>query len=204
MTVVIILTIIAMNVYTSSHFFARAAVTAEVVPPLAKGSKNHVFCALFFLSFFLSITLPKAGRTISNVPITVADIFILLTLLCWLIQFLFYRKTTFTIPLFKSLTLFMLYGVVTFLTGFMNNNQSKSIILDFVAFIGFIPVYFLVCRVVHAKSQINNIVWAMVLSSFLICAYGVLQTQLGKRNSDLKKLRSRGLRNRMKGLSIKA
>lgn len=173
-------TILAVTLYISSHYRHISSATGETsLSVVAESPKSGFLFYLFYLSFFLSITIPKSGKTFSGVPITTANIFILLTLIFWIIQFVFSGKATTRIPLFRPINLFIMYGIAAVLLGFMNHNQRKFIILDFVVFIGFIPLYFLVCSVVRTRSQVRKIVWGLTISLFLVCMYGFLQTKLG-------------------------
>jgi hypothetical protein len=172
-------TILAISLYVSSHHQSPYIVAENVVLPVVTESKSGLLFYLFYLSFFISITIPKSGKTVANIPITIANLLILFTLGWWLMTSLFSQKTIFHVLSSKPIILFMVYGVVAFLIGFINHNPRKYIVLDFVAFIGFIPVYFLVCHVIRTQEQLKRIVWAIGLSSFLVCSYGLLQTKLG-------------------------
>ena len=134
---------------------------------------------IFYLSFCLSITIPKAGRTYSNFPITVANLCILFTLFFWALRFIFTKNSSSSIPLFKSSAVFILYGGVAAVIGFINGNSYKYILLDFVVFVGFLPVYFLVCSVIKTRKQLRLIVIAVLIGMVLVCLYGALQPRLG-------------------------
>ena len=175
----VVFTILAISLYVSSHYQQTYPVADRTAFAAVTEPKSGLLFYLFYLSFFISITIPKSGKTIANIPITVANLLILVALGCWLITSLFSQKATPSIPLTKPIALFIVYGAVAFLIGFINHNQRKSVVLDFVAFIGFIPIYFLVCRVVQTKAQIKKLIWAIGISSLLVCSYGVLQIRLG-------------------------
>lgn len=172
-------TIFAVMLYVSSHYRSKLATPDSLVLHVVTASKNSVLFYLFFLSFFLSITIPKSGKTISNIPVTTANIVIIFTLMCWLMKFVFFRKATFRIPLFNAIIFFIGYGIINLFIGFANKNPYKFMILDFVAFIGFIPVYFLVCSAIYTEKQIKMITSAIVISFVMVCTYGVLQPKLG-------------------------
>ncbi len=165
----------AIMLYASSQSRNRtfSIVSTEAV------SKNSFLFYLFYLSFFLSLTIPKSGRTISNIPITTANILILCSLFFWVLKFIFSKKSLALIPLFHSLSLFIFYGIIAVLIGLANGNPYKQIILDFTAFIGFIPVYFLVCSILQTKIQLKKVTGAVVLAMIIVCFYGILQRQLG-------------------------
>lgn len=155
---------------------ARDVQTITVSP---EHEQNTFLSYVFYLAFFLSITIPKSGRTISNIPVTTANIVILSALLFWAVRLIFSQESLFSLPLAKPLLVFILYGCASIFIGLAQGNPYKIVLLDFVAFIGFIPVYFLVCNLVRTPSQIRKILWIVVVSLILVCGYGMLQRRLG-------------------------
>ncbi|GAK55726.1 hypothetical protein U27_02684 [Candidatus Vecturithrix granuli] len=168
-------TLLCMSLYVLS---SRGWATEEH-PVMLEKQKNPLLFYLFYLAFFLSITIPKSGRTFANIPITTANIVILCALVFWALRLAFSQETLFSLPLAKPLLVFMLYGCFALMVGLAHENPTKIVILDFVAFIGFIPVYFLVCSVLRKPSQITKIVWTVVIALILVCAYGMLQKRFG-------------------------
>ncbi len=167
----------AIGLYMGSQIsFVRTTILVENAEA---ASKTRVLFYVLFLGFFLSITIPKSGKTLSGVPITTANAIILLALVCWLISILVFRKSFAHIPLIKPLIVFIAYGIGASLIGFINNNPRKPIVLDFIAFVGFIPLYFLACHLIDQKKQIHLVIGAIVLGLFLVCGYGILQKQYG-------------------------
>jgi O-antigen ligase len=177
----LVFSILAISLYISSYYrhTLTTTVTSEATLPIAARTKSGVLFYLFYLSFFLSITIPKSGKTIANIPITIANILILFTMGCWLMAYIFSKKPKRSIPLSKPIILFILCGIMAVLIGFIKHNSRRYIILDLVTFIGFIPGYFLVCNVLQTKDQIRKITQVVVISSFLVCGYGVLQPRIG-------------------------
>ncbi len=169
---------LSIALYMSLHSQSMRVAVVPVSSSETK-TKNSVLFYLFYLSFFLSITIPKSGKTVSGVPITTANVFILLALILWTFKFVFLPKSLAPVPAFKPVILFILYGVVVFFIGLINRNPRKFVILDFVALVGFIPVYFLVCGILTTQKRCRKIILAIVLSFWLVCAYGILQTKLG-------------------------
>ena len=173
----IVFALLTFSLYVSSHARPVDLIAGRPVVAIGTEPQHNLLFYLCFLSFFLSITIPKSGKTVANIPITVANMLILFTLICWLLTSFLSRKTFVVIPLKNLLLLFILYGAAVSLIGLVNDNQRKYVILDFVAFMGFIPIYFLVCYVVRTPAHLRKIVWAIGLSSFLVCSYGLLQTK---------------------------
>lgn len=167
----------AVALYVSSQVSFTAVHTVVLTPE--ESTKTSVLFYVMFLGFFLSITVPKAGKTLSGIPITISNLVILLALVFWFVTVLIFRKSFAHIPVSKSLIVFIAYGIAAALIGVVNNNPRKSIVLDFVAFIGFIPVYFLVCHLVQKRRHIHVLVGAIVVGLFLVCAYGLLQKRYG-------------------------
>ena len=170
-------TILSVTLYVSSYSLKKSIPNTESFS--ISESESRILFYLFYLSFFLSITIPKSGKTIANIPVTTANMCLLLTLTFWILRQIFSQRTIFALPEFKPLLMLISYGGAIFLLGLLNNNPKRGLILDFVAFIGFVPVYFLVCSVVRTQSHIHKIIKVIVLSSVIVCIYGVLQTQLG-------------------------
>lgn len=168
---------LAIGMYVHSQY--RMVQPDIAVSSLADMQGNGVLFYLFYLGFFLSITIPKSGKTVGGIPITISNIIILATLACWCITLLVFQRSLSHIPLVKPLMSFILYGMAAALIGLVNQNNRKAVILDFVAFIGFIPLYFLVCQVLRTKKHLNMTAIAIVVGIFLVCGYGVLQTRYG-------------------------
>ena len=113
-------------------------IAEEKITVTSEKKQNTLLFYLFYLAFFLSITIPKSGKTVSNIPITTANIVILCALLVWAVRLIFSRESLFSLPLAKPLLVFILYGCFAFMVGLAHGNPYKVVILDFVAFIGFI------------------------------------------------------------------
>ncbi|MCP4403588.1 MAG: O-antigen ligase family protein [bacterium] len=167
----------SIALYASS--WSRPQSSIESAALSHDSTKNTFLFSLFHLSFFLSITIPKSGRTISGIPITTANLCILLTLLLWVLKFIFSQTRHEKIYLSKAFIIFIFYGVIASVLGFMKGNNYKFIVLDFVVFIGFIPAYFLVCSVVNCKKHIRQIMLTIVIGMGIVCLYGALQPKLG-------------------------
>ncbi|MBD3307170.1 hypothetical protein GF339_12135 [candidate division KSB3 bacterium] len=168
---------VALYVHSVAQYQQHLVVTTAV--SIDTGVSSRLLFFLLSLSLFLSITIPKSGRMIRNIPITTANIVILLTLMLWVLRLFFSEGSIFRLPVSTSLFAFILYGIAAVLIGFVNDNSPKFIIIDFVAFIGFIPVYFLVCTVLRTPRQLQKVVWLIILSLILVCTYGMLQKQIG-------------------------
>lgn len=170
-------TVVAMGLYFSSQLaFVNPRMLVESPE---KTTKTSMLFYIMFVGFLLSITIPKSGKTVSGIPITAANLVILLALACWFLTVLIFQKPFAQIPLHKSLITFIIYGIIASLIGFINNNSHKAILLDFVAFIGFIPIYFMVCHLVRNNKQIRLIVIAVIVGLVFVCGYGVLQKRYG-------------------------
>lgn len=171
----------ALFTFLCISLYIKTTVVRDVqtITVSSEHEQNTFLSYLFYLAFFLSITIPKSGRTISNIPVTTANIVILGALLFWAVRLIFSQESLFSLPLAKPLLIFILYGCFSIFIGLAQGNPYKIVLLDFVAFIGFIPVYFLVCNVVRTPSQIHKILWIVVISLILVCGYGMFQKRLG-------------------------
>lgn len=168
----------ALVIYATSARRVSPSV-ATAAASVSTPAKNGMLFYLFYLSLFLSLTIPKSGKTFGGVPITTANLVILFTLCCWLLTLVFSQRSIFDVPLAKTIAWFMLYGIGSAIIGVIRQNDYKAVILDFVAFIGFIVLYFLVVHVLRTEKQILWIVWLALGSIVLVCGYGLLQTRFG-------------------------
>ncbi len=164
--------------YTNSYY--RSTASETLARPVPEEIRRHgVLFYLFSFAFFVSITVPKSGKTIGSIPVTTANMLILLALCLWFIHVLFSHHANITIPVSKPIIAFILYGIGSALLGLIYQNDLKQLVLEFVAFIGFIPIYFLTCSLVRTTKQIQLLLVAVVVSFILVCGYGVLQIRLG-------------------------
>ena len=181
----LLLTLIATTAFAFSSIALYASswsrwrtVSESTALPVDK-TKNTFLFSLFHLSFFLSITFPKSGRTISGIPITTANICILFTLLLWASKFIFSQMRHKKIYVSKAFIIFIFYGILASAIGFMKGCSHKFIALDFVVFVGFVPVYFLVCTVVSSRKHIRQLMITVVIGMVIVCLYGALQPRFG-------------------------
>lgn len=142
-------------------------------------TSNRMLFFLCWISFFLSITIPKSGKTVSSVPVTTANLCILCSFAAWGITMLFSKKRTSHIPLAHPMLVFIVYGVSNAVLGAFYHNPLKLVVIEFSAFFGFIPVYFLVCSVLHSRQRLTYLIRTLLISLFLVCLYGGLQLHIG-------------------------
>lgn len=168
-----------MMLYRSSLVHPTLESVNDAHTTILQPQKTTILFYLFYLSFFLSITIPKAGKTISNIPITIANLAILATLALWGIYIMFSSASRKYLPLAKPIVFLIGYGVLASLIGYLNQFALKNILTDFSAFFGFIPVYLLVCTAVKTQKHITLVLFAVTGSLLLVSLYGSLQPRLG-------------------------
>ena len=93
--------ILSIGLYAS--YFRQSQSAADILSSEAVPQNSALF-SVFYLSFFLSITIPKSGRTISGIPITTANMCILFALVWWSLQFIFSNKVKRAIPFASTST----------------------------------------------------------------------------------------------------
>lgn len=169
----------AIWLYISSTSTNRIPYQGQEQALVETSSSNRMLLFMWSVAFFLSITIPKAGKTVSNIPITVANFCILLVFIFWGLTLLFSKREWFRIPLAAPLLVFIAYGIGASCIGYLHGNPYKMILIDLIAFIGFIPGYFLVCSILKTHRSIRYIQWLLLISLMIVCAYGVLQPLLG-------------------------
>ncbi len=173
-------TLLAIMLYVNSVTLKPRSIETISEQSQLVAVKSRTLSFLVALSFFLSITIPKSGKTISSIPITTANVCILFTLLYWIFHvFSSSPHIIFQVPAAKPIFLFVLYSIMAVLIGAIYHNSPKSILLEFVAFVGFIPVYFLICTSVRTKTHLNILLGLIVIGLILVCGYGVLQRVIG-------------------------
>ena len=174
-----LIAVAGMLLYHSSLVHSTLESVNDAHPTILQPQKTTILFYLFYLSFFLSMTIPKAGKTISNIPITIANLAILATLTAWGIHLTFSSASRKHLPLAKPIVFLIGYGIFASLIGYINQFALKNIITDFSAFFGFIPVYFLACTVVKTKKHVTLVLLAVIVSLLLVSLYGSLQPRLG-------------------------
>ena len=168
-----------MILYHSSVVRPVLEVVNQAEPGVVSPQKTSMLFYLFYLSFFLSATIPKAGKTISNIPVTIANLAILAALVLWGIYIMFSSASRKHLPIAKPILFFIIYGIFAAIIGYVNDFALKDILTDFSAFFGFIPVYFLTCTVVKAQKHVIFVLFAVLASLTLVSVYGSLQPRLG-------------------------
>ncbi|GAK49307.1 O-antigen polymerase [Candidatus Moduliflexus flocculans] len=170
---------IAILLYANAFSYSRESTQIAAVADETSDKRYRLLFLLFFLSFFISITIPKSGKTLSGVPITSANILIFISFILWFISVLFSNGFTSRIPLFNTIIVFILYGMLNSILSLFYRNPFRMVLIEFVAFFGFIPAYFLVCTVLRNRHRIEVIVFAIIISLILVCLYGMLQLRFG-------------------------
>lgn len=172
-------TALAILLYVNAFSCPEALVKQRDISSEASASQHRFLFLLCYLSFFFSVTIPKSGRTISGVPITSANILILCSFILWFFSMFFSKRLFSQIPLFKLLLLFMGYGAINSFISVLYHNPPKMILVEFAAFFGFIPVYFLICTVIKTRFRMTAFLVIIILSLMLVCLYGELQLRRG-------------------------
>ncbi len=172
----------AVILYANAFSRSQSIVDTISIHSDAQASQHRLLFLFFFLSFFVSVTIPKSGRTISGVPFTSANILILFSLILWSLSLLFSKHLATQTPLFRVLLVFMLSGVINSGISLMYHNPPKVILIEFAAFFGFVPVYFLTCTVMKNHFRLRALLFVLIISLVLVCLYGALQLRRGFEN----------------------
>jgi len=172
----------AILLYANVFSSPRSSLQTAAIPEETSNPPYRFLFWLFFLSFFFSITIPKSGKTVSGVPVTSANILILASFMVWILSALFSKKFALRIPLFNVTVIFMLYGIGNSILSVLYQNPFKMVLIEFVAFFGFIPCYFLVCYVLKTRRRIRILVSLIIISLGMVCLYGMAQLHYGFEN----------------------
>lgn len=173
---------VAIFLYANTYSRPHALVNTVNMLDEALASRYRLLFFFCYLSFFISVTIPKSGRTISGIPVTSANILILCAFMIWFFNALFSQRLVSQIPLFKLLLLFMCYGAINSSISLLYHNPLKMILIEFIAFFGFIPCYFLACCVLKTRQRIRMLVSLIIISLGMVCLYGMAQLRYGFEN----------------------
>lgn len=136
--------------------------------------KNGFLFNLLLITIFFNIWFPKAGIKLSEIPLTVGNVFLAITFFFWTMKKVMNRRMKIN-KIGYILIILMLYSFIKYL-----------IIGEFVKNIGYIiplvvyPLMFIIAYdTIDTKEKLQKVIKVICFGFFFICIYALLQYVLG-------------------------
>jgi hypothetical protein len=136
--------------------------------------KNGFLFNLLLITIFFNIWFPKAGIKLSEIPLTVGNVFLAITFFFWAMKKVMNRRMKIN-KIGYILIILMLYSFIKYL-----------IIGEFVKNIGYIiplvvyPLMFIIAYdTIDTKEKLQKVIKVICFGFFFICIYALLQYVLG-------------------------
>lgn len=152
---------------------------------MIKEGKNKLVYNLFIITVFFNIWFPKAGIKLQGIPLTLGNVFFIITFLWWLMTTL--KKGKITVC---SSTKIMLVGILYFILKYAIIIFSKSNISSYVTYMIPLIIYpfmlFVTRDLVKENKELKSKVFRVVYYGFyFLCFYSLLQFFVGIGNCDI-------------------
>lgn len=145
----------------------------------SKWTNQSIGYILLLITVFVNVTFPKAGVKLGGIPLTVGNVFLLLTIVFWVIYvvrskgFYFNKAEVFVICS-------IVYWAVRFLLVFVWGEIPFGELVGFVVPTVIYPFMFIVFnKYVTEQSQIDKIIKLLFWGSVIVCIFGFLQAIFG-------------------------
>ena len=136
--------------------------------------KNGFLFNLLLITIFFNIWFPKAGIKLSEIPLTVGNVFLAITFFFWAMKKVMNRRMKIN-KIGYILIILMLYSFIKYL-----------LIGEFVKNIGYIiplevyPLMFIIAYdTIDTKEKLQKVIKVICFGFFFICIYALLQYVLG-------------------------
>lgn len=136
--------------------------------------KNGFLFNLLLITIFFNIWFPKAGIKLSEIPLTVGNVFLAITFFFWTMKKVMNRRMKIN-KIGYILIILMLYSFIKYL-----------LIGEFVKNIGYIiplevyPLMFIIAYdTIDTKEKLQKVIKVICFGFFFICIYALLQYVLG-------------------------
>lgn len=132
-----------------------------------------------------SVTIPRAGTKVGELPVTLPIILYLLLLAFWMLRPLSGVKLRVSSGdlhsdlASRSAVAFALIGLVAVTVGLMRGAPPAQAMVETVALIGFVPVFFLIRRYIRDQHTFQAIITVLSVSLVVTCLYGIAQRAFG-------------------------
>lgn len=146
---------------------------------LSKSKFYRISYVMLLAAVFINVTFPKAGIKLGGIPLTVGNICLMITVMCWFIAVLWKRCFVFSRAETFVLT-GCLYWLIRFLLVMAGGREGLS---DWVGF--FVPLviypfmFFVFNYFITEKKQIDFILRMLFWGTLIVFAFGFLQAAFG-------------------------
>lgn len=136
--------------------------------------KNSFLFNLLLITVFFNIWFPKAGIKLAGIPLTVGNVFLAITFICWLLKKL--KNKIIRIHKISYLVgILMIYSIVRYIV-LENILENIGYIIPLVVY----PlIFFISYDLIDSKQKEEKIVKVICSGFFFICAYALLQYIFG-------------------------
>lgn len=140
---------------------------------------------LLCLMVWASMTIPRAGTKVGELPVTLPIVIYLLALMSFLIRPLdIIRIRRSAGELYGNLAstsaaAFLFAGLCAISVGLMRGAPAGQMLIETAALIGFVPVFFLIRRHVSSPGSFRTIISIASISLVAACLYGIAQRLFG-------------------------
>lgn len=157
----------------------RVCAAAGQGQALMKSKFYRISYTLLLITVFINVTFPKAGIKLGGIPLTVGNVFLLLTILCWLTAVLWRRCFVFSKAEVFVIT-GCIYWILRFLLVMVSGREGMSDWVGFFVPLVIYPFTFLVFNYfITEKKQIDFIIKLLFWGSLIVFVFGFLQAAFG-------------------------
>lgn len=147
--------------------------------------KNRLTYNLLLATVAVSLVIPRAGTKIGPIPATLSLLLYALTLTAWVCRPWRSRRIGFThdgwmedLAVYGS-CIFMFFGALGLCLGVINGPDVEALFNEAAAFLGFVPVFFIIRDVARSETANRTALRIMVAGLFIVCLYGIAQRIFG-------------------------
>lgn len=151
----------------------------------ASTTDRSVVFQLLCATVFTSMTIPRSGSKIGEIPITLPLVLYAVLLLFWIsrplgsIKLPTTRGSIFERIATLSAVGLIASGIIGLLNGLIHAENTGSTLVNSAAILGFVPIFFIVREVVNTKERLYKLCGIVILSITLVSIYGIVQKLFG-------------------------
>lgn len=138
-----------------------------------------VSCVLLFIMVFINVTFPKAGIKLGGIPLTVGNVFLMLTIMMWFFYVIWKRCFVFSTAE-KYVILGCIYWLIRFMFTMVGGRVGLSDWVGFFVPLVIYPFTFIVMNYfITEQKQIDFIIRMLLWGTVIVFVFGFLQAAFG-------------------------
>ena len=146
---------------------------------------NSMLFRLFLITMFINLAFPKAGIKLAGIPLTVGNMFFVLTFAFWLVEIVKKNRLR-SSRTHAILVIFILYCVLKFTIAFKCGVSSVAALAIYFVPCAIYPLsLFLVYDLVINEYRKNKVIKIIEISFYIITIYSIIQLFFGVGNVDI-------------------